>query len=736
MSHHAFHQALIENFPNGIIALYSQDLRYQVINGEGLKAIGLRPEDLQGQRLRDVFPPEVYERDEPTLRATLNGERTESWLAYGDEHFRVLTIPVRDEAGAVIYGMLMTQNVTRAVQTQRALQLANDKLNLAVTAARIGIWHWNRASGETRWNEHMYAIYDLTPERVAADINVWHDRLHPDDQEIALAHCDRLVKRGEASEARYRVVHGDGDVRHIYATGAVQHDDDGEYVGCIGVHLDVTDMRLMEEQLATSEARYKHLFETAFDALLVTNTAGTIVDCNLAAAILTGRERDALLGASIDQLLEVGADASALLERLERDGELVGDVTIARSDGEARFAELRARADVQAGFHQYTLRDTTEHKQIQAERARLNERLRHAERLEALGVLSGGVAHDLNNLLQVIIGQTELALSSQDLAETRADLSDVMDAAERAQRLVAQLLDFGQKRQSPQEVFDLSAVVPEMLAVIQPLLGESIALQLTMAPETYVLADQAGIEQIVMNLCLNARDAMPSGGTLRVDGLLHHADGGAQVQLSVSDTGIGIPSDALGRVFDPFFTTKAVGDGTGLGLATVYGIVKRQGGVVSVSSEFGEGTTFCVSWPWHAPPTKRPEAPPEALHHDPRRLILLAEDNAMIRDALMRSLTQQGHTVTGAAHGKEALHLLEEHGARLGLLILDVHMPHLSGPEVYAHAIKRWPSLPVIFISGHATAPDLPEPSDTVQFLRKPFKQQELLRQIATLLKA
>jgi PAS domain S-box-containing protein len=381
---------------------------------------------------------------------------------------------------------------------------------------------------------------------------------------------------------------------------------------------------------------------------------------------------------------------------------------------------------------------------------RLEEQARTSQKMEAVGLLAGGVAHDFNNLLQVITGYTHQAMdSSAPEAERTAGLSQVLAAAERAAQLARQLLAFGRRQPLHMQDTDLNQLVVGFLKMIRRIIGEH--LEVRFAPGASlgnVRADPGQLEQVILNLCVNARDAMPQGGTLTLtlDNASLDAEfcqshpwarPGRYVRLRVTDTGCGMDKKTLSRSFDPFFTTKLPGKGTGLGLAVVYGIVQQHEGCLHVDSEPGRGTSFDIYLPVVA--TTAPAAPapaPPASSATAAGTILLVEDDAAVRTLAERILRRAGYQVFLAENGADAVRCFEQHAAEIQLTVMDVVMPKMSGPEAAARMAAIRPGVPVLFCSGYSADALHPgfELRPDVQMLPKPYTPATLLARIAALL--
>ncbi len=396
-----------------------------------------------------------------------------------------------------------------------------------------------------------------------------------------------------------------------------------------------------------------------------------------------------------------------------------------------------------------SLTDITEQKRARLKEAELELQLRQAQKMEAIGRLAGGIAHDFNNMLTSVIGNTEMI--SAELGPShmlQAEVGEIRGAADRATSLVSQLLAFSRQQLVMTRVLDLNVVVTEASRMLQRLIGTDIELTLLLEGELdHIRADRGQLDQILVNLVVNARDAMPAGGRIEIETAnttlteppLYDASGdfsvGPFVMLRVTDTGMGMSSETLSRAFEPFFTTKALGKGTGLGLATVYGIVKQNGGYIDVESEKDVGTTFRVFLPRVDAPASNdePATPPPAAHSDhENRLVLVVEDEPAVRGLVCRTLRKYGYRVIEAADGVEGLDICRRHRGPIDLLLTDMIMPGLNGKQLADQAIAVRPSLPVLFMSGHTQ--DALGQRGMVQrateLIQKPFTPAELARRV------
>jgi PAS domain S-box-containing protein len=462
---------------------------------------------------------------------------------------------------------------------------------------------------------------------------------------------------------------------------------------------------------ATDHRTLRAFFDHALDGILIANDDGTYVDANLAACQILGYPREELLGRTPwDFAADGHGDAAREMWRefLDR-GEMRGTYRMRRSDGGVRELSFSARASVQAGLHMSIIRDVTEQRQVEL-------RLRGAQRMEAIGRLAGGVAHDFNNLLTVILGFTAEVLETYpDDPQLQFLIGEVKRAGERAADMTRQLLAFSRRQIVQPKPIDLNDTVRSMEAIFQRLIGEDVHFEvLTSVTPMIVETDPGQLEQVLTNLVVNARDAMPRGGRLSIaTGVCVNPQAtsvmiplGEYAELKVSDTGVGIHPDHIANVFEPFFTTKTSGKGTGLGLATVYGIVKQAGGYILVESEWGHGATFRVLLPLKTSSRAEPAtcADPLTPHAtSAAATVLLVEDEPQVREVAVRLLRRAGFQTVSAATPDEALAMLQNEPSRFDVVLSDVVMPGMSGVELASHARQLVPHLPFVFMSGYST---------------------------------
>ena len=498
--------------------------------------------------------------------------------------------------------------------------------------------------------------------------------------------------------------------------------------------------RRAEAAMQESEKRLRRIFERVSDALFITDHTGVIIDANPAAAELTGRPLEELCAGARTVADLFGVEGPA--------GETTGsgwtaprrshEFQLQRADGDVRIVDVRA-ANFAPEHVVHTVRDLTNER-------RLEQELNHSQRMEAIGRLAGGVAHDFNNVLTTISCVSQLVLETLDQRdERRADLQEILTASRRAAGLTRQLLAFSRKQILQPRVLDVAEVVRDMERMLSRLIGADVQLTTVVDHDLWaVRADAGQLEQVIMNLAVNARDAMPNGGQLIIQAAnaaievpRSHEGGvleaGDYVLLRVADSGCGMDAATRARMFEPFFTTKPAGMGTGLGLSTVYGVVKQSGGQLMVETAPGAGSTFSIYLP-RVDSIPLPESAAESipiLAHQ-RGTVLLVEDDATIRLLAHRILVTSGYTVLDAASGERALAIAHESTAPIDLLLADVVLSDIRGRELAARLLTMHPRARVLYMSGYTdeAAIDPAAPDASRGLLVKPFTANELTHKV------
>ncbi len=559
----------------------------------------------------------------------------------------------------------------------------------------------------------------------------------------ALAQLTRMKQRAieEGSSLRARVcLPVNGEQRWFETTVTPRRDATGRPAGVLSLSVDMSEIVGVTERLRASEARLAGILGAAMDAIVSVGPDHRIVYFNPAAERMFGVDADDAIGSDIARFIPVesrGADRSLIATRVAGDLEgqpALGKLRARRASGESFPIEASiSTADDGDKLTTVIIRDRSEHDQLQAQ-------LLQSQKLEGIGRLAGGVAHDFNNLLTVILGYCELLRVRQ---RRGVELDEIDNAARRASQLTRQLLAFSRRQVLQVETLDLNGLVRGLNRMLRRIIGEDVQLRTELTDEpTWVVADVGQMEQVLLNLVVNARDAMPGGGSLRVATRLvqqslaaapNDAPPRTLVELTVQDSGVGMAEDVRSRIFEPFYTTK--GDaGTGLGLSTVYGIVTQTGGEIACTSAPGAGATFKVRLPLGAaPPAEKAGGPTAPGAQRGNETVLLVEDDGLVRELAARALREYGYTVLEARDVDSALRYLDTQG--LAVVVSDVVMPGRSGDDLATEVARRRPGLPVLLVTGYSESL-LQQPVDAAHLLRKPFTPADLVARIRHLIDA
>jgi PAS domain S-box-containing protein len=627
-------------------------------------------------------------------------------------------------------------DVTTAKVAEQALQESETRFREIAEKTREVFWVTDPAKTRMLYISPAYEeIWGRTCASVYARPMSFVEAIHPDDREGVSARMASQA-RGQYDEV-YRIRRPDGSLRWIHDRAFPVQGPAGELLRIVGSAQDITALKLTEQALRESEGRYRNLFESAPDGILVADSEGRYIDANPTALGMLGYPREELIGMTSADILapKEAARVDAALAEINQGVEHRHEWQFRRKDGSKFDADVLATV-MTDGRILALIRDASE-------RRRMEDQLRQSQKMEAVGRLAGGVAHDFNNSLGVILGYTELLVRQAGEGQ-RGKLEQILKATKRATGLTRQLLAFSRKQIVDPKVLDINALLSDLEQMVGRLIGEDIDLAIVPGADLgQVKADPGQLEQVVMNLCVNARDAMPDGGLLRIETANAEVDAdqatrnepmaaGRYVMLVVSDTGCGIAEEMLSKIFEPFFTTKEEGKGTGLGLAMVYGTVKQAGGYLWVHSEVGRGTTFQIYLPRIDEPAEAPavQAPP-ALSTG-WETILLVEDEEALRAIAREILEEQGYRVIEADGPAQAIEIVGLHPHPIHLVLTDVVMPGMNGRTLAEKLVAARPELRVLYMSGYTD--DVIAHSGVLEagtlLIEKPFTAVALLERV------
>jgi two-component system cell cycle sensor histidine kinase/response regulator CckA len=742
-----------------LLCTISPDGFFQMLNPVWETTLGFTNEELRAHPIIDFVHPDDREATVELMTHLQAGQRMSRFVnryrcRTGD--FCWLEWEVVATADCRLYAT--ARDITARKQAEAALCEVTQRLQLATASARLGIWEWDITTDSLIWNTRMFELYGLARADFTGRMNSWQQGLHPADAAATIEACRAAVRGEREFDPEYRIIQPDGTVKTLKANAVVLRDPHGTPRRMIGLNRDITEFKEAEEALRASEDRFQKAFQISPDAINITRLAdGVYLEMNEGFTRLTGYTADEVLGrSSVPEDLHIWVqdeDRQRLLAGLHAAGEVIGlEAPFRGKDGSILIGLMSARL-IELNGDECVLsftRDITARIHAEEERDRLQAQLAQAQKMESIGRLAGGVAHDFNNMLGVILGNTELAMLKTTPAHPlHSDLVEIKKAAERSAALTRQLLAFARKQTVAPKVLDLNDTIAGMFKMLRRLIGEDIDLLWHPCPALWpVHLDPTQVDQILANLCVNARDAIADGGKVIIatNNLLCQAPDptrhpgvapGAYVQLVVTDTGCGMDVDTHFHLFEPFFTTKGVGEGTGLGLATVYGVVKQNHGFINVATAPGQGTTFTIYLPRHNDPiVQLPDNSPVAVSRRGQETVLLVEDEPAILKLSQRILSQQGYCVLAATTPGEALHRAETYTDIIHLLMTDVVMPDMNGRDLARHLLARHPEMKCLFISGYTA--DVIAPHGVldkgVHFLPKPFSLHELAAKVREVL--
>ena len=740
-------KAVVDNSPS-LISLQDTDSRILMVNRQFETVSGLTNEEARGQTPHDHvsadFADALREIDLEVLQSGHAVERElDLILSDGSARPRIVSkFPVRDPSGEVVAIGGIVTDITEHKRAEREAAEAHARLDDAIESISEGFVLFDADDQFVLCNGKYRGFYPSVADAMRPGAKL-DDLARTAFEAGAVRNSGGNVEQWMTIRLRqHRTAQGSHEQQLADGRWVLSSERKTSAGGTVGIRTDITERKRAEEALHKSEERYRLLIEASPDALLVTSQDGIITFANATAVDLHGAQ-------SMDQL--IGLDLLALLHPDEREavaawsrqamqgimGPLVERRRL-RLDGSEFVGDTRGVPVTWDGDAAILIvvRDITERKQAE-------ERLRQAQKMEAVGQLTGGIAHDFNNLLAIILGNAELL--NEHLGDDGALAENVIRAAHRGGDLTQQLLSFSRRQSLLPKVTDLNELIAGMTDMLRRTLGEVIVIETRCAAELWLTeVDQGQSENAVLNLAINARDAMANGGVLlietsniNVDGSLDYEAAGVEpgdyVMLAVTDTGVGVPPDALEHVFEPFFTTKVVGKGSGLGLSMVYGFAKQSGGYVAIDSEVDAGTTVKLFLPRARNSEQRTERQLAGKEFSGRgETVLLVEDEAGVRALTATLLEKLGYAVIEASDGASAVAMLES-TSRVDLLLTDVVLPGaMSGPKIAEEARRRRTDIKILYMSGYpdqAFRSHGPSEEDA-EVLSKPFRRIELAQKV------
>lgn len=703
-----------------------------------------------------IIPDAKQEEFQRRLQAVAKGEHTQIMESLRQRkdgtliQVSISTAPLRDAGGEITGMMAVLSDITKRKKAEETLRESEQRLRVIFDTAQEGIIQVSPTGHIVFANRRMAEMFGCTPDEVIG--SPFNDHVHHDQKADSRASMGRLIS-GEIDSVSVerRLVRKDGSDFWGHISARRLEGPDGKITAMVGIVNDITEWKNAIEALKRSEEKYRSLFEESKDVIYISNPDGKFIDINPAGVALFGySSKEELLSVDIARQLYVDpSERTRFKQTIAKQGFVTDyEVRMKKKSGEELAVMTitgSAVRDEQGNIVAYRgiMRDMTEHR-------KLEQQLRQSQKMEAIGQLAGGIAHDFNNVLSAIVGyggMMQMKMAPDDA--NRLNVEQILSAADRAANLTHSLLAFSRKQIINPKPVNLNNIIKKVERLLSRLIGEDVELHAQTADrDLTVWADSLQIEQVLMNLATNARDAMPTGGRLIIKteavylndefmmpgGILKP---GRYALLTVTDTGSGMDEKTQEKIFEPFFTTKEVGKGTGLGLAMVYGIIKQHNGYILASSQPGKGTTFSIYLPLTGPSAGEPESMQKGLAvKRGTETILVVEDNEAVRKITRTMLNDNGYTVIEAVDGEEAIRQFREHQDRIQLLLIDVVLPKKNGKEVYEEVIRTRPGMKVLFTSGYTAdvihAKGIAD--EGLHFISKPAGMRELLQKIRDVL--
>jgi two-component system cell cycle sensor histidine kinase/response regulator CckA len=710
--------------------------RIQYVNRRFTDLTGYPSDEAIGQTPQQLNSPSMA----PTVRADLRKTVLAGQVWRGDLQNRkkngelywtsTSISPMRDSNGVISYFLASQEDITARKRDEQTVRDSEERFRQLADNLRDVFFVANASLSEMLYVSPGYEhLWGMSCQSLYDDPHSFIDAILPEDRETLFAFVGTHQKGQTPVPAEYRIKRPDGSIRSVLVRGAPIRDNDGVTYRMSGCVLDVTEQRAAEISLRESEVRFRLLTEASFDAIVIA-VDGVIVESNYGLPRMLGYTVDEVIGRPV--LDFVAEESRAIVESRMRE-EVVGiyEFIGMHKNGRKLVLEAAARNHQVDGrpARLTAVRDITE-------KRNLENQFRQAQKMEAVGRLAGGVAHDFNNLLTVIMAYTQLI--EDELGPTSPlldDLDEIQKASTAAATLTKQLLAFSRKQVIEPKLVSLNDVVGSAEKMLQRLIGEDIELATKLSDVPCpVILDPGQLDQVIMNLAVNARDAMPLGGKLTLETAIVDLDAdyanrhwpavaGRFAMLAVTDSGMGMSAETQARIFEPFFTTKETGKGTGLGLATVYGIVKQNNGFIWVYSEVDHGTTFKLYFPI-ATGVERTENPCEqTVQQSGTETVLIVEDSPSVRSAARRILRRCGYKVLEAPNGKAGLALARKKNLKIDLLLTDVIMPEMSGREIATIFAQLRPETKVLYMSGYTDDAIVRQGilQEGIAYLQKPF---------------
>ena len=741
---------IVESLPVGILYIDPQE-RIVLANKIFGSWWGRPDENLAGQTVEEILG-EHYHAVKDSIKASLAGVGTSHYHAvkYKDgvvRYIKVSYLPDINSEGDILGFTCLVADITELRLVEKTLRENQERLELALSGADMGTWDLDLRTGAATPNDRSLRIVDYSIDEIEPTLEFWQSLVHQDDAPLAVTNLiDTIEGRKDSVDSVYRVRSKSGEYKWLQSRGkVVERNTEGKALRMAGTFMDITTRKKAEENLKESEGRSRLLIqESPIGIAIAQHGKFTFVNDEFLKIFGYDSFQEVIGLRTVDL---VAPEYRELVLRRRQQGQSSGqfeprhhEIKGLKKNGRLFDLELWPR-----GIDYQGKRALLAFCSDKSESKSLKDQLNHAQKMEAVGTLAGGIAHDFNNLLQIILGYTELLIHRDQINDaTKKDLARIMTAAENGADLVHMLMTFSRKTVSRLVPIDLNHRINRIRTLLSRTIPKMIDIKLVLNDRLSMInADPSQLDQILMNLAVNARDAMPDGGglTLETDNVKLDekycrsqidATPGEYVALTVSDTGSGIDTDSLEHIFEPFFTTKGLGKGTGLGLAMVFGIVKQHRGHIKCYSEPGAGTTFKIYFP-SSKSDENQAAPKQDKGLEKlggNETVLVADDERSIRDLCEEILIEYGYHVITASDGLEALEIYSSHKGSIDIVILDMIMPKMDGRQCLNELLRIDPMVKVIVASGYSMQGQLQESfSGLIKgSVSKPYKASQLLK--------
>jgi PAS domain S-box-containing protein len=752
-----FLETLIDAMPYQVLYKDTQ-LRYLGCNKAFERATEFDKNQIIGRTVYEIRPGELadlHHRADLQLLADSDGngmvyDEIQEGADGAREYSQINKAVFRNQDGTIGGIICASVDITGLKRAEQAMRDSEERLSLALSASQMGVWEWNVKTGNIFWSPECHEIFGV--KDFSGKFDHFTNLIYYEDLPDVRGKITQAIETSAIYQDQFRIVKSGGDVRWVSVLGQAVCGELSSPQRLIGVIQDITERKAVETAIKESEAKFRSYIENSPLAVLVANREGRILDFNRAALNLFQFDAGTLAEMNLSSI-HPEEDRDIFIQdfaRLLDKGHVEVERRIRRADGQILWVALQ----VVMISHQLSLgywQDITTRKEAEAERNIIEKQLRQAQKMEALGTLAGGIAHDFNNMLGIIMGYTEMAKwEVGNGSPVVGKLEEVLKASNRAKELVKQILAFSRRSEQQKIQLQIGTIIKEAMKILRPSLPSTIEIRTDVRSKSTVLADPTQMHQVLMNLCTNAAHAMQDkGGVLEVkladtelgperaassEGL----EPGRYVELSVKDSGHGIDPSIIDLIFDPFFTTKGLGEGTGLGLAVVHGIVKSCAGAIDVRSTPGEGTTFTVLFPVVEADCRTVTVETaNSLPHGHER-VLVVDDEPVFAELVQQMLIRLGYDAVFRTAGEEGLEAFRRQPAEkaFDLIITDVTMPHFTGLDLAREVSSLQLNVPLILMTGFSRKADAKELDGLGihGFLMKPVTIGELARTVRMVL--